>query len=83
MQLINVGYDNYIASDRILAVIKPDSAPIRRMIQDNKELGRVVDATFGRGTKTLIVMDNGYLVLSALSPESISKLAGTEVNNND
>lgn len=78
MQLINVGYDNYIASNRILGVIKPDSAPIRRMIQDNKESGRVVDATFGRGTKTLIVMDNGYLVLSALSPESISSLLETE-----
>ncbi|MBQ7039305.1 MAG: DUF370 domain-containing protein [Clostridia bacterium] len=74
MRLVNIGYDNYIAADKVLTVIKPESAPIRRMIQDNKELGRVVDATFGRGTKTLLVMDNGYLVLSSLAPESISAL---------
>ena len=74
MGLVNIGYDNYIVAEKVLSVIKPESAPIRRMIQDNKEIGRVVDATFGRGTKTLIVMDNGYLVLSSLTPEKISVL---------
>ena len=74
MRLVNIGYDNYIVAEKVLSIIKPESAPIRRMIQDNKELGRVVDATFGRGTKTLIVMDNGYLVLSSLAPESVSAL---------
>lgn len=78
MRLVNIGYDNYIVSEKVLSVIKPESAPIRRMIQDNKELGRVVDATFGRGTKSLIVMDNGYLVLSSLSPESVSALFDKE-----
>lgn len=69
--LINVGYGNVVNSNKIVAVVSPDAAPIKRMVQAAKERGTVVDATQGRKTKAVIVTDN-YLVLSALLPDTIT-----------
>lgn len=72
MRMLNIGYGNLIAADKLISIISPESAPIKRMIQDNRERGRIVDATFGRKTKSLLVMENGYIILSALMPETIA-----------
>ena len=71
-KLINIGYGNVVHTDNVLAVVSPDSAPGKRLVQAARDEGRSIDATQGRKTKGLIIMDNGYLVLSALLPETIA-----------
>lgn len=71
-KLINIGYGNVVHTQKVLAVVSPDSAPGKRLIQSAKEEGRSIDATQGRKTKGLVIMDNGYVVLSALLPETIA-----------
>lgn len=71
-RLINIGYGNQVNSDKIVAIIGPDSAPSRRLIQAAKEQGVIIDGTQGRRTKAVIVTDSGHVVLSALLPETIS-----------
>jgi len=72
MKLINVGFGNMVASDRIIAIVSPDSAPIKRLIQEAREQKRVVDATQGRRTRAVIISDSDHVVLSAIQPETIS-----------
>ena len=72
MRLINIGFGNMVSAERIVAVVSPESAPIKRMIQDIREKGLLIDASFGRSTKAVIVMDSGNVVLSALPPETIA-----------
>jgi regulator of extracellular matrix RemA (YlzA/DUF370 family) len=72
MKLINIGYGNSIADNRIIVVISPDSSPVKRIIADAREKGFLVDATYGRKTKSVIVTDSSHVVLSAVSPETIS-----------
>lgn len=72
MKLISIGFGNLISAERVISVISPDSAPIKRMIQDVREKGLLIDASFGRSTKAVIVMDSGNIVLSALTPETIA-----------
>lgn len=72
MSFVNMGFGNIINSNKIVAVISPDSAPSKRLLQNSKECGKVIDATQGRRTRSLIVTDTGYLVLSALQPETIA-----------
>jgi len=80
MNLINIGFGNLVAAGRVIAVISPDSAPIKRAVQDTRERGLLIDASFGRSTKSVIVMDSGNLILSALSTDIISsRLAGSSV----
>ncbi|HNX99304.1 MAG TPA: DUF370 domain-containing protein [Oscillospiraceae bacterium] len=80
MKLINIGFGNLVAAGRVIAVISPDSAPIKRAVQDTRERGLLIDASFGRSTKSVIVMDSGNLILSALSTDIISsRLAGSGV----
>lgn len=71
MQLISIGFGNVIATHRIVAIISPDSSPIKRMIQDAREKGMLVDATYGRRTRAVIITDSGHVVLSALQHETI------------
>ena len=78
MQFINIGFGNVVAAQRILAVLSPDSAPIKRMIQEAKERGMLVDASFGRSTKSVLLMDTDHVILSALGPEQLSG-RGSEV----
>ena len=72
MKLINIGFGNLISDSRVLTIVSPESAPIKRMIQDVRERGLLIDASFGRSTRSVIVMDSGHVVLSALSPELLA-----------
>lgn len=72
MKLVSIGFGNMISADRVISVISPDSAPIKRMIQDVREKGLLIDASFGRSTKSVVIMDSGHVVLSALPPETVS-----------
>ena len=78
MRFINIGFGNVVAAQRILAVLSPDSAPIKRMIQEEKERGMLVDASFGRSTRSVLLMDTDHVILSALGPEQLSG-RGSEV----
>ncbi len=77
-KLIHIGFGNIINADKIISIVSPEAAPIKRMVQKAKEDGTSVDATQGRKTKAVIVMENGMLVLSALLPETISQRSQTE-----
>lgn len=72
MKLVNIGFGGMVAEERILAVISPDSSPIKRIIQDVRERGQLIDASYGRKTQAVLVMDSGHVILSALTPESIT-----------
>lgn len=72
MRFINIGFGNVVAAERILAVLSPDSAPIKRMIQEAKERGMLVDASFGRSTRSVLLMDTDHVILSALLPEQLA-----------
>ncbi len=72
MRLIGIGFGNLISADRVISIISPESAPIKRMIQDVREKGLLIDASFGRSTKAVIIMDSGNVVLSALPPETLA-----------
>lgn len=71
MKLIGIGFGNLVSAERIIAIVSPESAPIKRMIQDARERGMLIDASFGRSTKAVIVMDSGNVILSALAPETL------------
>ncbi len=77
-RLIHIGFGNVVNTGKIIAVVSPDSAPIKRMVQKAKETGMAIDATQGRKTKAVLVMENSQLVLSALLPETIAGRAQAE-----
>jgi len=72
LKLINIGLGNMVAAQRMIAIVSPESAPIKRMILEARERGALIDATYGRRTRTVLVMDNDHLILSALQPETIA-----------
>lgn len=72
MKLINIGFGSLVSAGRLVAVVSPESAPIKRMTQEARERGILIDATYGRKTKAVLIMDNDHLVLSALSTEAIA-----------
>lgn len=72
MKLINIGFGNLVSADRVIAVVAPESAPVKRMMQEAKERGMVIDGTYGRRTRAVLVMDSDHVVLSAISPEAIA-----------
>lgn len=77
MKLINIGFGNLVSAQRIVAVVSPESAPIKRMVQEARDRGTLIDATFGRRTRAVLIMDNDHLVLSALQPETVgNRLSG-------
>ncbi len=75
MQLLNVGYGNMISAERIIAIVSPEAAPVKRMVQAARERGMLIDASCGRKTKSVIVIDSDHVVLSALQPETLSHRA--------
>lgn len=75
MKLINIGFGNLVSAERIISIISPESAPIKRMIQDSRERGLLIDASFGRSTRAVIVTDSGNIILSSLTPEVLSQRA--------
>ena len=72
MRLINIGFGNIIAANKIIAIVSPDSAPIRRMVQDAKDVGKAIDATCGRKTRAVLIMDSGHVILVAVQPETVA-----------
>ena len=76
MKLINIGFGNMVSAERIIAIVSPDSAPVKRMIQEGRERGVLIDATYGRRTRAVMIMDNDHLVLSALQPETVANRLG-------
>ena len=72
MTLINIGFGNMVSAERVIAMVSPESAPIKRMIQDARDRGLLIDASFGRSTKAALIMDSGNVILSALTPDILA-----------
>ena len=72
IRLINIGFGNIGSASRIIAIVSPESAPIKRIIQDARERGVLIDATYGRRTRAVVVMDSGHIILSAVQPETVA-----------
>ena len=72
IKLVNIGFGNIVAANRIISIISPESAPIKRIIQEARDKGMLVDATYGRRTRAVVVVDSGHIILSAVQPESVA-----------
>jgi extracellular matrix regulatory protein A len=72
IKLINIGFGNIVSANRVIAIVSPESAPIKRIITDAREGEKLIDATYGRRTRAVIVMDSGHIVLSAIQPETVA-----------
>ncbi len=72
MKLINIGFGSMVSASRVLAVVAPDSAPIKRVMQEARERGMLIDASYGRKTKAVILMDTDHVILSAVTPETVA-----------
>jgi len=83
MQFINIGFGNLISSERLVAIVSPDSAPIKRMVQESRERGMLIDATYGRKTASIFIMDSDHVVLSALSPEKLASRLQVEIDEEE
>ena len=82
MRLINIGFGNMVAADRVIAVVSPESSPIKRVIRESEDKGLLITATYGRRTRAVIVMDSEHVVLSAILPDTISRrIEGEEVDD--
>ena len=78
MKLINIGFGNMVSANRLVAIVSPESAPIKRIIQDARERGTLIDATYGRRTRAVIIMDSDHVVLSAVQPETVANRLSDE-----
>ena len=73
MKLINIGFGSLLSAERVLAIVDPDSAPIKRLIQEARERGMLIDASYGHKTKAVVLMDTDHVILSALTPDALSQ----------
>lgn len=78
MKAVNIGFGSFIAAERVLAILDPDSAPIKRVVQEAKERGMLIDASYGRKTKAVILMDTDHVILTSLLPEDLASLTQKE-----
>ncbi|MBP3315609.1 MAG: DUF370 domain-containing protein [Clostridia bacterium] len=78
MKFINIGFGNMVAADRIITIVSPDSAPVKRLIQDAKDAGRVIDVSCGRRTRAVIITDSEHVILSAIQSETIANRLDTD-----
>ena len=81
MQLVNIGFGNIIAANKIVAIVSPESAPIKRMIQEAKDAKTAVDATCGRRTRAVLIMDSGHIILSAVQPETVAGRVDKDISS--
>ena len=81
MELVNIGFGNLIAAGRLIAVVSPDSAPIKRLIQETRDGGMLIDATYGRKTASVLIMDSDHVILSARSTEKLAPRLGLRVED--
>lgn len=72
IKLINIGFGNIVSANRIIAIVSPESAPIKRIIQDARDRGMLIDATYGRRTRAVIITDSDHIILSAVQPETVA-----------
>jgi len=72
VKLVNIGFGNIVSANRVIAIVSPESAPIKRMIQESRDKGLLVDATYGRRTRAVIVADSEHIILSAMQPETVA-----------
>ena len=78
MKLINIGFGNMVSASRVIAIVSPESAPIKRIILDVRDRGQLIDATYGRRTRAVVIMDSGHVILSAMQPETVAgRMSGT------
>lgn len=78
MKLINIGFGNMVSANRLVAIVSPESAPIKRIIQDAKDRGTLIDATYGRRTRAVLITDSEHVVLSAIQPETVANRVGED-----
>lgn len=84
MKLINIGFGNMISASRMIAIVSPESAPIKRIIQDARDRGSLIDATYGRRTRAVLIMDSDHVVLSAVQPETVAnRVIGRDAEEDD
>ena len=83
MQLINIGFGNIVSANRIISIISPESAPIKRLVQEAKDSKMAVDATYGRRTRAVIIMDSGHVILSAVQPETVASRLDKDINKEE
>ena len=83
MQLVNIGFGNIVSANRIIAIVSPESAPIKRMVQEAKDKGTAIDATYGRRTRAVVITDSDHLILSALQPETVASRLDKNIENNN
>ena len=76
MQLVNIGFGNLVSMQRLIAIVSPDSAPVKRLVQESRDRGMLIDATYGRKTASVLIMDSDHVVLSALSTEKLAPRLG-------
>ncbi|AFS78697.1 hypothetical protein DUF370 [Gottschalkia acidurici 9a] len=81
IKLINIGFGNIVSANRIVAIVSPESAPIKRIIQEARDRGMLIDATYGRRTRAVVVTDSDHIILSAVQPETVAHRLGTKENN--
>ncbi len=83
MKLINIGYGNMVSANRIVTIVSPESAPIKRLIQEARDDGRAIDATYGRKTRAVIIMDSGHVILSSLITDTLASRINESGGNDD
>ncbi len=81
MQLVNIGFGNIVSASRIVAIVSPESAPIKRLVQEAKDNKIVVDATYGRRTRAVLIMDSGHIILSAVQPETVAGRVDRDISS--
>ena len=81
MKLINIGFGNMVSANRLIAIVSPESAPIKRIVQEARDKGSLIDATYGRRTRAVIIMDSDHIILSAVQPETVAN--GLDSSNED
>lgn len=80
IKLVNIGFGNIVSANRIISVVSPESAPIKRIIQEARDKGMLIDATYGRRTRAVIVTDSGHIVLSSVQPETVANRLANKDN---
>lgn len=81
MELINIGFGNLVSAQRLISIVGPDSAPVKRLIQEARDRGMLIDATYGRKTASVLIMDSDHVILSALSTEKLAPRLGLRVED--
>ncbi|NLJ88117.1 MAG: DUF370 domain-containing protein [Epulopiscium sp.] len=82
IKLINIGFGNIVSANRIISIVSPESAPIKRIIQEARDRGMLIDATYGRRTRAVIIMDSDHIILSAVQPETVANRLSSKNHDN-